>query len=365
MKKNLMKLVVIAILVFCGNRSFSQNANEILKETGIKGGLIVHLGCGDGKLTTALFANDSYLVQGLDYNSANIAKAREYINSKNLYGKVSVREFTGSRLPYAENFVNLLITEDLGKVKMDEVMRVLTPYGVAYVKNKGGAWTKIIKPYPKEMDGWTHWHHGADSNPVVKDFIIGPPKNLQWVESPRWSRSHEMPPSMTGIISDNGRLFYMVDNGPISVGGDFPAQWSLVARNAFNGVILWTKPMPNWGWDIWTPGKPESGRPGNPRYIHRLLIVDKDVLYTRLGYEKEVTAVNAVNGKVLYNFPNTKGSKAIIVTGDIVLINTEIESTNKLFAFTAKTAIKLWEYNMKGSKSSSIKSSKQMFAVGE
>ena len=42
------------------------SAQKILESTGVRGGLVVHLGCGDGKLTAALRANDSYLVQGLD-----------------------------------------------------------------------------------------------------------------------------------------------------------------------------------------------------------------------------------------------------------------------------------------------------------
>ena len=35
-----------------------ESAEHILKTTGITGGLIVHLGCGDGQLTASLRAND-------------------------------------------------------------------------------------------------------------------------------------------------------------------------------------------------------------------------------------------------------------------------------------------------------------------
>jgi len=38
-------------------RSASQQAQAILKASGVQGGLIVHFGCGDGKLTVALRAN--------------------------------------------------------------------------------------------------------------------------------------------------------------------------------------------------------------------------------------------------------------------------------------------------------------------
>lgn len=36
-------------------------ARQILKETG---GLVVHVGCGDGKLTAALRASEAFVVQG-------------------------------------------------------------------------------------------------------------------------------------------------------------------------------------------------------------------------------------------------------------------------------------------------------------
>ena len=53
----------------------ADDAARILQATGIKGGLVVHLGCGDGRLTAALRAGDAYVVHGLDADAANIEKA--------------------------------------------------------------------------------------------------------------------------------------------------------------------------------------------------------------------------------------------------------------------------------------------------
>src|SRR5262245_15397848 len=49
----------------------SRAAAEILEATQIQGGLIVHLGCGDGRLTVALRAADGFQVQGLDRDPTN------------------------------------------------------------------------------------------------------------------------------------------------------------------------------------------------------------------------------------------------------------------------------------------------------
>lgn len=49
-------------------------------------GLIVHVGCGDGALTSVLRLDETCLVHGIDRDPANIAKAREHIRSLDLYG---------------------------------------------------------------------------------------------------------------------------------------------------------------------------------------------------------------------------------------------------------------------------------------
>ena len=108
----------------------------ILKETGVKGGLIVHLGCGEGKLTVALHANDSFLVQGLDADPVKIAQARQNIQMRGLYGQVTAELFAAARLPYVDNLVNLLVVENAGGVGREEMLRVLCPNGVAYCEER-------------------------------------------------------------------------------------------------------------------------------------------------------------------------------------------------------------------------------------
>jgi len=88
---------------------YDQKAKEILEAANVKGGLIVHIGCGDGKLTAALRGGDSWLVQGLDTDADTVRGAKEYIRKLGIYGPVSVERFDGKRLPYAKNLVNLLV----------------------------------------------------------------------------------------------------------------------------------------------------------------------------------------------------------------------------------------------------------------
>ena len=84
----------------CSSASAATSGQEILDSTGVAGGLVVHVGCGDGKLTAELHANARYLVQGLDTDADNVDGARRHIQSLGLYGKVSADRFDGRRLPY-------------------------------------------------------------------------------------------------------------------------------------------------------------------------------------------------------------------------------------------------------------------------
>ena len=99
------------------------HAADIVKASGVRGGLVVHLGCGDGKLTASLRTSDSYIVHGLDADAKNVEAARKHAASLGLYGCVSIAQLTAQTLPYADNLVNLLVARDLGGVTMDEVMR--------------------------------------------------------------------------------------------------------------------------------------------------------------------------------------------------------------------------------------------------
>ena len=161
-----------------------QMARQILNATGVQGGLIVHIGCGDGKLTAGLRAGEGYLVHGLAGTSQNLAKARRNIRDKGLYGPVSVDLLEEKTLPYIDNSVNLIVAEGAVKVSEHEIMRVLVPHGVAYLR-RAGEWTKIIKPRPDNIDEWTHYLHDSSNNAVAHDTAIGPLRHLQWDGAPQ------------------------------------------------------------------------------------------------------------------------------------------------------------------------------------
>jgi len=326
-------------------------ARQILEATGIQGGLIVQLGCGDGKLTAALCADDRFLVHALDADPRKVEDARQHIRSLGLYGKVSVDRLRGDRLPYGDNLVGLLVAEDLGRVPFWETLRVLKPGGVAYLREQG-RWTKHIKYWPEAMDEWTHWLHGADGNAVAQDRLVGPPRRVQWIERPLWQRHHELNASVAAMVSADGRVFYICDEAPATVSG-LPDRWTLIARDAFSGVLLWKRPMPDWGWKTWSLREP-GGRFNVPIEIPRRLVAVGNRVYVTLGFNAPLTALDAATGETVHTYAGTEFTDEILYdVGTLVLsVNTQPQGPGlfgesppvkkKIMAIDAESGKTLW-----------------------
>ena len=72
----LFSLFTLLVYTISARASQRNEARGILGNARVNGGLIVHIGCGDGKLTAALRANNRFLVHGLDTDMTHIQKAR-------------------------------------------------------------------------------------------------------------------------------------------------------------------------------------------------------------------------------------------------------------------------------------------------
>jgi outer membrane protein assembly factor BamB len=340
-------------------------AKEIQQATGFSGGFVVHLGCGDGQLTRALKLHDGVQVHGLDTDAAKIAATRNALRQAGGYGDVSVDRFDGKSLPYIDGMVNLVVAEDLGQVPVAELERVLCPNGVGYYK-QNGQWTKLVKPWPKDIDDWTHYFHDSTGNPVAHDTVVDEPERLQWVGSPRYSRHHDRMASMSALVSSQGRLYYIQDEGS-HVNIELPSKWKLIARDAFNGTVLWKVPVPKWHDQMW-PLK--SG----PTQLTRRLVADKTDVYVTLGLHEPVSRVNGLTGAVEHVYDTTRGAEEILYrngllfvlvnpaeweldkfapklnTGDQGRVATEFswnESPREIQIFDPKSGKQLWKHSSK------------------
>lgn len=296
----------------------AQQAAEIYAQSGFTGGVVVHVGCGDGKLTAALGARDHCLVQGLASNAARVAEARETVRSSGQYGRTTILPMTGKRLPYVDNLVNLLVVEQPGAVGRAEMLRVLCPGGVMCVR-EADRWTTTTKPRPDDIDQWTHYLHDASNNAVAHDQVVGPPRRLQWTDGPRYARHHDRMSSVSAVVSAGGRVFSIEDEqSAISI--LLPSQWVLTARDAFNGTTLWKRPIEKWFTQFW-PLK--SG----PAQLPRRLIASDDCVFVTLGFDAPFVALDAATGELVQTFAGTDAAEEAILSHGVlfVLVNPELD----------------------------------------
>ncbi len=281
-------------------------------ENDISGGVMVHFPCRDGEQTAALQMGEKFLVQGLAADDQRLKTCRKAIQALGRYGEISVHPFDGVHLPYVDHLVNVVVTEDPGRVPMEEIMRILAPGGVACVF-RDGTWQRTVKPVPETIDDWTHWMHSADGNPVANDRLVAPPRHVQWIADPKWQRHHEMSPSINAMVSSGGRVFAIINEAPIGVDG-LPDRWVLIARDAFNGTLLWKRPISEYGWKYWGDHSYGHGRWNHPTHIARRLVAEDDRrVFVTLGFNAPVTALDAATGETIQTYPGTEFTDEILL----------------------------------------------------
>jgi len=221
-------ILVVTLLLGAFSRADAGELGVIWSLAGNRGGLVVHVGCGDGTSTAALGKRNGVIVQGLTQDAGQAVAARRKIHASGLSGPVTIRLWTAQRLPYADGVVNVLIASEA--IDEKEAARVLAPGGVLLVRgslNEAAAglkasesssgWQSFAKPVPAEMDEWKHYLHGADNNAVAKDSLVGPPRYLRWDGGPKYGRNHEIDASVISAVTGGGRLFYCGEQGTLNI----------------------------------------------------------------------------------------------------------------------------------------------------
>lgn len=339
-------------------------AQEILEHTGIQGGIIAVVGCKSADLPLALHAGEHLVVQALVADAASLDAIRQSIAKAGYSGAVSAQRLSGATLPYVDNLINLVVVEPGVRIPDQELTRVLVPEGVV-CRRAGDAWSFRTKPRPDTIDDWSHYLHDAGNNAVAEDSVVGPPRSLQWGAPPLWLRSHETPSGIQSPVSAGGRLFYYLDEGPIGIVDErIPDQWSLVCRDAFNGMLLWKRPLQAWGWRQWSRERYEGKdwltmrgrRTDVPTENQHRIVAQGDRVYTTLSYMAPLTILDAADGTVLATVEAANPTREILVSDSIALAYCQPHSPDaarrrgqqpsespKLVAVDARLADILWQ----------------------
>lgn len=378
--RSAVKLSAVIWLVLTGlavggepaRQSTDDAAAASVRFSGAPGGIIAVVEPTEADLAVALAKRGSYVVHCLTADAERCDTLRQAIRAEGLYGTVSVSRWDETRLPYAGNLINIVVIPAAARaaehgLPPQEVERVLAPLGTAFVVDPdaagewtaklddggrlqplpieaGVAWRGFRKPWPPDIDQWTHYLHGSDGNPVARDTVVGPPAHLQWVGGPRWLRCHETDSSVSTLVTARGRLFAIVDDAPISLAGQhaLPDKWFLIARDAFNGTLLWKVPIRRWGWREWKPIWFNT-RPGDiPLNVQKRLVAVDDFVYVTLGYQAPVVQLDARSGEIVQTYEGTERTGEILHRDGTLFLSVRDGSQVRVAAVEAATGKRLW-----------------------
>lgn len=332
-----------------------------MRVSGASGGFCSIVGATDTSLPMELVRRGRFIVHCLTKDAGTRDQLRREIRGLGMAGTISADMFDGARLPYADNLINIAV-DRLG-IPAAETLRVLVPRGTVFIDvadnetkigdaasfRSAGAEEVVAaafrKPWPKEIDEWGHYLHGADGNPVARDTVVGPPKRYQWIAEPVWLRCHETDSSVSALVTSGGRIFAIVDEAPISLVGNHPLpdKWALVARDAFNGALLWKLPIQRWGWREWKDTW-WCPRPGDiPLNIQKRLVASGDRVYVTLGYRAPVSEIDARTGEILKTCAGTEGASEILLLDGILYLSVLEGDSLRVMAVDAASGRALWK----------------------
>lgn len=309
------------------------NPSALIDQLSVSPGLAVVLDDVKGGTVSDLAGREGLIVQALTTQPEQLAATRRSLAHGRQAGRVSVHMYDGMHLPYVDRSVNLLVAATTNPKRkrafQQEILRVLAPGGVVLLPpdtdlqmdgvtpEPAGDFIAFRKPIQQDTDEWSHYHHDPQGTMVAQDRVVGPPARIQWLGGPKWLRNHDFMASMHAMVSSGGRVFYIIDEG-LRNHIFLPAQWTLIARDAFNGTILWKRPLKDWHPNNW----PLKSGPGD---LPRRIVATPDRVFVTLGLNQPLSKLDAATGKLLHTYGDTRATEEILCEAGTLYLCTNPE----------------------------------------
>jgi len=228
---------VLALAFAARTHAAEAQAGAALEKLGPRKGICVVLGLPQGarsEFVTDLAKGSELTIYFQSPNSTEVTKVRKSAEAAGLLGKrVFVDRGDWKSVHLADNLAGAVLVAPAaeGSVGRDELLRVLHPAGKAI-----RAGEEIVKPFPEGIDAWSYPYHGADNNPQSADQIARAPYLTQFIAEPRFC------PSPAVTVAAGGRIFRACGHLAHKENQN-PMLNTLLAANAYNGAILWKRPL--------------------------------------------------------------------------------------------------------------------------
>ncbi|MBM4032346.1 MAG: hypothetical protein FJ291_11225 [Planctomycetes bacterium] len=233
MGKRATGLVLLVALAATTRAAEPPSAADIRARLGLKSGICALVGDNAPELALHLAKNSGLtLYVQVASQDAFLAAAKAAEAAGLLGSRVFVASVKPPYIGLADNVADAAVALDAAGGAKAEALRVIRPEGTALV---GGE--ILSKPFPQGIDDWTHHFHGPDNNPQSSDTVARAPFLTQFVADPRYA------PAPQQVVASAGRTFMAFGHIAWHQREEDVLD-TLMAVNAYNGTVLWKKPLP-------------------------------------------------------------------------------------------------------------------------
>ena len=201
-------------------------AANILAKCGRQRGYALVVGNHDGGLSGELARQSQFQVVGIGLSSAAIDRQRKQMAEAGLYGRAVIHDVSAADPPYLDHIFNLIVLpakHDLGEKA--RWLALLRPGGLLVHGTKS-----TTAHWPAGTGSWSHLYGDAGNTACSRDTMSTADLELQWFGEPGPQHIIDRHLRAMAPVAKDGYLFVP--------GNDY-----LYGVDAFNGTVLWEKPI--------------------------------------------------------------------------------------------------------------------------
>lgn len=345
---------------------FRQAAETILDQSGVKRGYCLVLGCETGQLAYELAGRSELMIYAVAADGRTAGAVEKALDASGvLGGRVVVQQWPLDKVPYADYFADLIVSESAlvaGRLPdAAEMFRMLKPLGgVALIGQPGqraegvapleaarvdqwlararfegakridapGAWAKIVRGPLPGAGSWTHLYANAANTACGDDQRVKAPLGVLWFGHPGPGMMLNRHERAAGPLAIDGRLFVQGES-------------VVMALDAYNGLKLWERAIAG-------ARRPNASHDGSNMALNRtgLFVAVKD----------KCLRLDPATGRTLntYDMPDAVGAKArrwgYVACTDEVLFGSRASGathSDRLFALDIPSGQVRWTFDGK------------------
>jgi outer membrane protein assembly factor BamB len=339
-------------------------AKAILDQTGITKGYCLVLGAEQGQLAYELARRTELSIIGVEPDPEKVEAARAALDAAGLHGRrITIEQGDLLALPHSNYFANLIVSDSLlltGEIPGDptQIVKHLKPCGGAIclgtpsstaaeteslsdrlsrwfgqlqigncrISETDGLWATATRGPLPGAGKWTHQYAEPGNTACSDDLILGGPLGLLWFGEPGPAPMVNRHNAAAAPLAVDGRLFVQGEN-------------IVMVYDSYNGVLQWKRQIPG------------AMRTRLKRSECGNLAASQDSLFVAVG--DKCLRLEAETGRTRTTFDMPPSPKASAKWGYLAYVDgivygssmTQTGVSDSVFALDAENGRVLWNYD--------------------